>query len=68
MAYSEISLKILQEKWDKKRRDPDKRDAAEKSPIGEALQEMPSFVSWDENTGDMGADNSFCAAQNSNKP
>ncbi len=68
MAYSEISLKKLQEKWDKKRRDPDKRDAAEKSPIGEALQEMPSFVSWNENPGDMGADNSLCTAQNSNKP
>ena len=68
MLHSKTFFEQLEEKWDKKRRNPDKRDAAEKSPTAEVLHEMTVFPTSDENSGDVGPNTSVPAGQDPDKP
>ena len=69
MAKQKTTLQELDEKADRERNNPDKRDAAEKVPTGEVLHNSPGAPhNHDENPGDEGPNTSVPAGKNPDKP
>ncbi|SOD22385.1 hypothetical protein [Nitrosomonas ureae] len=69
MTQQKIPLQEFEERSSKKRNNPDKRDAAEKSPTGEVLHQSnrESCIS-NENPGDIGPNTSVPSGKNPDKP
>ena len=69
MTKKKTALQELDEKADRERNNPDKRDAAEKVPTGEVLHNsLGNPYKHDENPGDEGPNTSVPAGKNPDKP
>ena len=69
MTKQKTALQELDEKAEKERNNPDKRDAAEKLPTGEVLhQSTKGPYNHEENPGDEGPNTSVPAGKNPDKP
>ena len=69
MIKQKTALHELDEKSEKERDNPDKRDAAEKLPTGEVLRHSTGDPhEHDENPGDEGPNTSVPAGKNPDKP
>ncbi|PSJ17322.1 hypothetical protein C7H79_08490 [Nitrosomonas supralitoralis] len=69
MVQQKSPLQELQERATRKRNNPDKRDAAEKSPTGEVFHNSNKDPNaYDENPGDVGPNTSVPSGKNPDKP
>jgi hypothetical protein len=69
MSEQKSTLQELEEKFEKKRNNPDKRDAAEKAPTGEVLLDSNLNPNkCDENPGDLGPNTSVPSGSDPDKP
>ena len=69
MSEQKSTLQELEEKFENKRNDPDKRDAAEKVPTGEEVRNSnlnpPKFY---DNPGNLGPNTSVPSGKDPDKP
>ncbi len=69
MAHQKTALQELEERAEKKRNNPDKRDAAEKSPTGEVFHNSNKDPNaYKEIHGDVGPNANFPSGQQPDNP